>query len=73
MSADLRIEAPTDAQLAYIASLCREQGLEPPGAVYSKAEASEIIGAMRASTYRADDYAAPGADALLDDYPDVPF
>lgn len=59
MSADLRIEAPTDAQLAYIASLCREQGWEPPDAVASKTEASEIIGAMRSSTYRAADYAYP--------------
>lgn len=72
MSADLRIEAPTDAQLSYIAALCRDQGWQPPGAVYSKAEASEIIRAMKAATYRAEHYAAPDGP-IYDDYADVPF
>jgi hypothetical protein len=34
----LAIEAPTDAQLGYIASLCREHGMPHP-VVYSKQEA----------------------------------
>ena len=59
MSADLRIEAPTDAQLAYIASLAREWGFAPPEAVASKQEASEIIVAMRTGAYDPDAYAYP--------------
>jgi hypothetical protein len=51
----IAIEAPTDAQLGYIASLCREHGLQQP-VVYSKQEASEIIGAMRGGTYDPDRY-----------------
>ncbi len=50
-------EAPTDPQLAYIARLCADRDLETPEAVYSKAEASEIISRIRAGTYRAEDYA----------------
>ena len=52
----LRVEAPTDAQLSYIAGLCREQGWQPPLAVHSKQEASAIIEAIRASTYRPEDF-----------------
>lgn len=39
----LRIEAPTDAQLAFIAKPVREQGWPAPECVASKAEAAEII------------------------------
>ncbi len=49
--------APSDAQLAFIAKLCQEQGWTRPEAVHSKTEASEIIDRMRASTYRHEDYA----------------
>ena len=71
----LRIEAPSDAQLALIDRLCREQGWQHPGAVYSKAEASEIIGAMFASTYRPERYGIPGGCDFEPDYDDedVPF
>ena len=48
------IVAPTDPQLAMIERLCAEQGWQPPEAVHSKAEASEIISAMLASTYDPD-------------------
>ena len=68
MSATESIVAPTDAQLAYIASLCRERGWPPPEAVHSKREASAIIEAIRASTYRPDDYAP-----AVDTFEDVPF
>lgn len=59
MTTELRIEAPSDAQLALIARLCREQGWELPEAVASKAEASEIISAMLASTYDPTRYEYP--------------
>ena len=49
------IVAPTDAQLGDIASLCREHGLPMP-VVYSKQEASEIIGAMREGRYDPERY-----------------
>lgn len=45
------IVAPTDAQLAYIRSLCVERGHEFPPAVHSKAEASEIIEAIGRGQY----------------------
>lgn len=54
----MAIVAPTDPQLAMIARLCAEQGWQPPEAVHSKAEASEIISAMLASTYDPARYAA---------------
>lgn len=47
----LTITAPTDAQLGYIADLCRKQGLEAPEAVASSQEASEIISAIRTGNY----------------------
>lgn len=47
----LQVIAPADAQLAYIASLCEDRGLEPPAAVYSKDEASAIIGAILRREY----------------------
>jgi len=52
----LTIEAPTDAQLDYIAGLCADRGLVFPAAVYSKAEASEIIDAIRQGRYDPDAY-----------------
>lgn len=61
--------APTDAQLAYIKSLCDAQGWQHPDAIASKAEASEIIDAMRASTYNPERYAYPFASGDLE----VPF
>lgn len=61
----LTITAPSDAQLAFIAKLCHEQGWDFPPAVHSMQEASAIIDAMRASTYR------PEAFAPIDDT--VPF
>src|SRR5207244_558640 len=59
------IVAPTDAQLGYIASLCREWGWQPPRAVHSKQEASEIIAAMQDGSYAPERYAPDG------DLPDV--
>lgn len=68
------VQAPTDAQLAYIASLCREQGWPLAAAVHSKTEASIIIGAIQASTYRWEDYLPASLMPLDDDdYEDVPF
>ena len=52
------IVAPTDAQLGYIASLCREHAIPPPEAIHSKAEASEIIAAMREGRYDPERYRA---------------
>jgi hypothetical protein len=71
----LRIEAPSDAQLRYIRGLCDEHGVEFPEVVFSKGEASEIIGAIQRRQYDPAFYAlnAPtyyGADA---DDSDVPF
>jgi hypothetical protein len=71
----LRIEAPSDAQIRYIRGLCDEHGHEFPEAVFSKAEASEIIAAILHRQYDPAFYAlgAPtyyGADA---DDSDVPF
>lgn len=65
----LTILAPTDAQLTYIRSLCDTQGWQHPDAVTSKAEATEIIDAMKASTYNPERYAYPFASGDLD----VPF
>lgn len=53
----LRAEAPTDQQLAYIADLCEERGLEPPQVVASKTEASEIIGRILSREYDPAGYA----------------
>lgn len=54
------ILAPTDSQLAYIADLCAKQGHEPPQAIHSSREASEIITALRTGTYRPERYEANG-------------
>jgi len=53
----LTVVAPTDAQLGYIASLCREHGVPQP-VVYSKQEATEIIDAMRTGRYDPERYRA---------------
>lgn len=58
----LRIEAPSDAQLAYIAGLCEERGLDFPPAVYSKCEASEIIAAILQRQYDPDYYLPSDAE-----------
>jgi hypothetical protein len=55
----LQVLAPTDAQLAYIASLCEDRGLTPPAVVASKQEASDIIGAILRREYDPDDYIYP--------------
>lgn len=65
----LTIIAPTDAQLLTIGHMCDERGLQRPDAVASKAEASEIIDALRASRYDPARYAYP----FTDTYDDVPF
>ena len=51
MSAETRIEPPTDPQLEYIASLCADRGIPLPAAVHSKTEASEIIGGILNGSY----------------------
>jgi hypothetical protein len=53
MSALLRIEPPTDPQLAMIGRLCAEQGQTPPGAVYSKAEGRDAPAEVGAARTRA--------------------
>lgn len=55
----IRTEAPTDAQLSFIASLCEQRGLIAPQVVASKQEASQIITAIRAGRYCASDYEWP--------------
>lgn len=64
----LTVIAPSDAQLLYIAGLCAERGLERPAAVYSKAEASEIIAAILQGQYDPADYqpASPGFNGAAD-------
>lgn len=65
----LTVHAPSDAQLAYIASLCRTRGWDYPDAIASKEEASRIIDAMTSGTYRPEDFAYPWHDYAAD----VPF
>jgi hypothetical protein len=52
----LTIVTPSDAQLDYVADLCRKQSLEPPQAIHSSQEASEIISAIRTGTYDPERY-----------------
>lgn len=52
------ITAPTDAQLGYIADLCRLNGQPKPAAIHSSREASEIIGALRGGSYAPSRYEA---------------
>lgn len=47
----LTIEAPTDAQLDVIRVMCREREEPLPDVIYSKAEASAIIEALKAGRY----------------------
>lgn len=65
----LLIEAPTDAQLLYIARLCVERELPRPEVVASKAEGGEIIDALKAGTYDPGRYCWPFS--MSSD--DVPF
>lgn len=53
------LEAPTDAQLAYIRDLCERHSLAPPEAVASRQEASAVIGAILDGSYDPDEYALP--------------
>lgn len=71
----LTVEAPSDAQLRYIAGLCEERGLDHPAAIYSKAEASEIIEAILRRQYDPAFYGvtAPTSYGLDADDSDVPF
>lgn len=68
------IVAPTDAQLTFIASLCRLHGVPLPTAIYSKADASDCIEAIKRGQYDPDFY-APGAPTFYgaDSDPDIPF
>lgn len=50
------IVAPTDAQLAYLASLCEERGLPMP-APHSKTEASLLIGEILRREYHPPEWA----------------
>lgn len=60
MSADtLRVVAPSDSQLRYIADLCEARGLEPPQVVASMQEASEIISRILAREYDPGAYCYP--------------
>lgn len=69
------IEAPTDAQLLTIRHMCDERDLPRPEAVFSKAEASEIITAISLGQYDPDFYAlaAPTYYGLDTEANDVPF
>lgn len=57
----LTIEAPTDAQLAYIAALCTQHEMPLPDAVASKVEASRIIEELKSWQYDPANYAYPFA------------
>jgi len=61
----LRCETPTDAQLSYVAVLCRERGFPVP-AVYSKQHTSLLIGEIRDGRYVPEEW-------LDYDDSDVPF
>jgi hypothetical protein len=58
----LRVEAPTDPQLALVARLCEERGYPQP-AVYSKTDAGLLIDEIRTGMYRPPEW----------DDEDVPF
>ena len=73
MSAPAKIEAPSDAQLTYIAGLCEERGCQPPEAVHSKTEASFIIASILDRSYDPRVYRATRTDKLEASYDDVPF
>lgn len=65
----LLIEAPSDAQLLYIAKLCGEQDVPRPEVVASKAEGGEIIDALKDGTYDPGRYCWPFSMSSAD----VPF
>ena len=58
-TAQLHVEAPTDAQLDFIAGLCEARGLIVPSVIASKQEASTIIAAIKSGDYDAGDYCWP--------------
>lgn len=60
----MQLEAPTDAQLGYIASLCQARELPLPAAVASKQEASRIIEELRGWKYVPENYAFPWDGAV---------
>jgi hypothetical protein len=60
----LSIQAPSDAQLDYIEKLAQDHGWQPPDAVASKQEASEIIDGMLKGTYVAARYQFPFDDEV---------
>ena len=55
----LYLDPPTDSQIAYIYSLCEQVGLERPGAIASKQEATRMIDELKGHVYNPDDYAYP--------------
>jgi hypothetical protein len=55
----LRVIAPTDNQLRYIADLCEARGLEHPQVIASTQEASEIIDRILAREYDPGAYCYP--------------
>ncbi len=52
----LTVEAPTDAQLDFVRTLCTEKGYPMP-AVHSKQEASLLIDEIRSGVYRPPEWA----------------
>ena len=58
----LPLTAPSDRQLWTINRMCRERGYDPPDAVASMAEASEIITRLTHGAYRPEDFAYPWHD-----------
>jgi hypothetical protein len=69
VSTETRIEAPTDPQLDYIATLCHDRGWKYPQAIHSKTEASEIIAALLNGSYDFSRYSVPPQTPEDDDVP----
>lgn len=71
----LTILAPSDAQLLTIAHMCDERGLERPQAIYSKEDASSIIGAILHGQYDPDFHrvGSPTFYGLDADDTEIPF
>lgn len=57
----LTVEAPTDAQLRVISTMCRERNVPIPDVIYSKQEARLIFDELKAGTYDPERY-RPDAD-----------